>query len=132
MQTSDPVANCLTKIRNASRVKHPTTDVPASKLTARLLAILKEEGFIKNYKTAGEAPKQTIKIYLKYGPDHVPAIAHLVRVSKSGRRRYAGVDSMPRVLSGIGRSILSTSKGVMTDQQARKQGVGGEILCYVW
>lgn len=132
MQTSDPVANCLTKIRNASRAKHPSTEVPASKLTTRLLAILKEEGFIKNYKPAGQPPKQTIKIYLKYGPDRVPAIAKLVRVSKSGRRRYAGADSMPRVLSGLGRSIISTSRGVMTDQQARKQRVGGEVLCYVW
>ena len=132
MHVTDPIANCLTKIRNASRARHANVEVPASKETERILAILKDEGFIKTYKPAGQAPKKTLRIYLKYGPDRTPAIAQLVRVSKPGRRRYAAVDKMPRVLSGLGRSIVSTSKGVMTDQKAREQGVGGEVLCFVW
>ncbi len=132
MNPTDPVADLLTKIRNASRAKHPTVDVPAAKQSERILAILKQEGFIKTYKTMGQPPKQGIRIYLKYGPDHAPAIEQLVRVSRPGSRRYCSVDNLPRVLSGLGRSILTTSKGLMTDKQAKQQRVGGEVLCYVW
>ena len=132
MSLSDPVANALTKIRNASRAKHPTTEVRASKLIERMLGILKDEGFIRSYKLMGEAPKQSLRVYLKYGPDRAPAICQIVRVSKLGRRRYCGTDNLPRVLSGLGRSILTTSRGVMTDEEAKRQRVGGEILCYVW
>ena len=98
----------------------------------RMLGILKDEGFIRSYKTMGEAPKQSLRVYLKYGPDRTPAISQIVRVSKLGRRRYCGTDNLPRVLSGLGRSILTTSRGVMTDEEAKRQRVGGEILCYVW
>jgi len=132
MNTTDPVADALTKIRNASRAKHPTVDVAASKLTERVLAILKNEGFIRNIKPVGEGLRRTLRVYLKYSQDKTPAIAELVRASRPGCRRYAGTESIPKVLNGIGRSIVSTSKGIMTDQEARKQRVGGEVMCYVW
>lgn len=129
---TDPVANFLTKIRNGSRANLPVVDVPASKLTERILVVLKQEGFIRNYKAMGEAPKKRIRIYLKYGLDKAPAIKQVIRVSKPGQRRYRGVEKLPRVLGGIGRSILTTSKGIMTDRQARQARVGGEVVCYVW
>ena len=132
MQVTDPVANCLTKIRNASRARHPHTEVVASKLTTRVLDILKHEGFIRSYKPVGQPPKQSVKVYLKYGPDRTPAIAELRRISTPGKRRYCGVDKLPKVLSGLGRVILTTSKGVMTDEEARRQRIGGEVMCYVW
>jgi small subunit ribosomal protein S8 len=129
----DPLSDVLTKVRNASRAKHPTVDVPASKLAERVLALLKQEGFIRNVKPMGEAPRRTLRVYLKYGgPNKTPAIDRLDRISRPGRRAYAGLDRMPRVLNGLGRAIISTSKGLMTDQRARKEHVGGEILCYVW
>ena len=129
---TDPVADVLTKIRNASSAHLPTTDVRASKLTERILAVLKQEGFIRNYKAMGEAPKKQIRVYLKYAPDKTPAIKQVIRVSKPGQRRYRGIDKLPRVLGGLGRTILTTSKGIMTDRQARQDRVGGEVLCYVW
>lgn len=129
---SDPLADALTKIRNASRAKHATVDLVASKLTERVLAILKQEGFIRNYKPAGEAPRRSFRVYLKYTPARLPAITHVRRVSMPGRRTYRRVGEMPRVLGGLGRVILTTSKGVMTDREARQQRLGGEILCYVW
>jgi len=132
MASIDPVANLLTKIRNASRSRHPSVEVPASRFTEQILSILKQEGFIRTYKPVGQAPKQQLRVYLKYAPDHTPAIAHLVTVSKSGYRRYCNVQKLPRVLGGLGKAILTTSKGVMTDQEARRQRVGGEILCHIW
>ena len=129
---TDPIADVLTKIRNASSAHLPATDVRASKLTERVLAVLKQEGFIRNYKEMGQAPKKQIRVYLKYAPDKSPALKQVIRVSKPGQRRYRGVEKLPRVLGGLGRSILTTSKGIMTDRQARKERVGGEIVCYVW
>ena len=132
MAATDPFADVLTKIRNASQAKHATVDVRASKLAEQLLNILKAEGFIRNFKIAGQAPMRTIRIYLKYGQGRTPAITALARVSKPGMRVYRGAQEMPRVLSGYGRAILTTSKGLLTDQDARRQRVGGEILCKVW
>ena len=129
---ADPVANLLTKIRNASRAKHPVVDVPASRLATNILLVFKQEGFIRNYKPVGQAPKQQLRVYLKYAPDRTPVITQLIRSSKPGRRRYRGVGELPRVLNGLGRAVLTTSKGVITDQEARRQKVGGEVLCYVW
>ncbi|MBI3320469.1 MAG: 30S ribosomal protein S8 [Candidatus Omnitrophica bacterium] len=133
MSLTDPVADVLTKIRNASRARHGTVEVRASKLTQQILSVLKEEGFIRNYKPAGEAPKQSFRVYLKYvPPDRTPTISEIIRVSKPGLRSYRGPEELPRLLGGLGRAILTTSKGVMTDQEARRQRVGGEVLCYVW
>ena len=132
MSAIDPIANCLTKIRNASRALHPTVEVPAARFTEQLLIVLKQEGFVRNYKPVGQAPKRMLRIYLKYAPGRVPAIGQLIRVSKGGRRHYSGVQDLPKVLSGLGRAIVTTSKGVMTDQEARRQHVGGEVVCYVW
>ena len=132
MSITDPFADVLTKIRNASRAKHATVEVPASRLTEQFLGILKAEGFIKNFKTTGQAPQRTLRIYLKYGQDRQSVITALVRVSKPGMRVYRGVEDLPRVLSGYGRAILTTSRGLLTDQDARRQRVGGEILCKVW
>jgi len=132
MSSIDPVANLLTKIRNASRARHATTDVPSSQLALRILAVLKQEGFIRNYKPAGQPPKQLVRIYLKYASGKTPAIIQLVRVSRPGQRAYRGAAKLPRVLGTLGRAIVSTSKGVMTDQEAWRQHVGGEVLCYVW
>ena len=129
---TDPVSNLLTKIRNASRAKHPVVDVPASNLTRQILAVLKQDGFIRNYKAVGQAPKLFVRVYLKYTPDHTPAIMQLIRISKPGQRSYRGAGELPRVLNGLGRAILTTSKGVITDQEARRQRIGGEVLCYVW
>ena len=129
---TDPVADVLTKIRNGSRRRLPAVDVVASKLTERMLMVFKQEGFIRNYKAIGQAPRKRIRIYLKYAPDKTPAIRQVTRVSTPGRRRYRGVDDMPRVLGGLGRAIVTTSRGLMTDRQARDQRVGGEVLCYVW
>lgn len=132
MSATDPFADVLTKIRNASRAKHATVEVRSSRLAEQLLTILKAEGFIRNYKVAGQAPQRTIRVYLKYGPDRTPAMTALVRVSKPGMRVYRGMGELPRVLSGYGRSILTTSRGLLTDQDAKRQRVGGEILCKVW
>ena len=129
---SDPVADVLTKIRNASRRRLPVVEVVASKLTTQVLEALKREGYIRAYKPTGQPPKRTIRIYLKYAQGRTPAIAKLIRVSKPGRRRYARVARFPRVLGGLGRAILTTSKGVLTDQEARRENIGGEVLCYVW
>ena len=132
MSSIDPVSNMLTKIRNASRARHATVEVVASRLTKQILDVLKAEGFIRAYKPAGQAPKMQFRVYLKYTTDRIPAIGQLIRISKPGQRRYTGVKTLPRVLSGLGRAIVTTPRGVMTDQDARKQRVGGEILCYVW
>ncbi|MBI4353992.1 MAG: 30S ribosomal protein S8 [Candidatus Omnitrophica bacterium] len=132
MSAIDPIANALTKIRNASSARHPSVEVLASKMIQRLLVLLKDEGFIRNFKPVGQAPRQQLRVYLKYGPEKTPAIVHMARVSKPGYRRYAGADELPRVLRGLGRAVISTSKGLMTDHQARRQRLGGEILAYVW
>lgn len=129
---SDPVADLLTRIRNASRAEHEKVDVPSSKLKVRLAEILKDEGFIKNYRVLDDAKQGTLRVYLKYGPGNEKVISGLVRVSKPGRRVYVTHDKVPSILAGMGVAIVSTSRGVVTDRDARKQKVGGEVLAYVW
>ncbi|MFO7266142.1 MAG: 30S ribosomal protein S8 [Limnochordales bacterium] len=132
MVMTDPIADMLTRIRNANMVYHETVDVPASNLKKELARILKEEGFIRDYRVIDDGKQGVIRLYLKYGANRERVIQGLKRISKPGRRVYAGRDQIPRVLGGLGIAVLSTSKGVMTDKQARKLGVGGEVLCYVW
>jgi small subunit ribosomal protein S8 len=130
--TSDPVADLLTRIRNGSRAEHEKVDVPSSKLKVRLCEILKDEGFIKNFRVLEDTKQNTLRVYLKYGPGNEKVISGLVRVSKPGRRVYVTHDKVPSILAGMGVAIVSTSRGVVTDRDARKQKVGGEVLAYVW
>jgi|SRR5690606_18656474 len=130
---TDPIADMLTRIRNASSVFHETVDVPSSRLKVELARILKEEGFIRDYKLVDEnKPQPTLRIFLKYAPNKQRVITGIRRISRPGLRVYAKRDEVPRVLGGLGIAILSTSKGVMSDKEARKAGVGGEVICYVW
>ena len=129
---TDPIADMLTRVRNALLARHIKVDVPASRLKAEIARILKEEGYIANFKVADEEGRRTIKIYLKYGPDTQPVISKLQRVSRPGRRVYVGQKGIPRVLGGMGINILTTPRGVMTGRHARREGIGGEILCEVW
>jgi small subunit ribosomal protein S8 len=129
---SDPVADMLTRIRNASRAEHEKVDVPASRLKVRLAELLKQEGFVKNYRVLEDTKQGTLRVYLKYGMANERLISGLVRVSTPGRRVYVTHDRVPRILAGMGVTILSTSRGVMTDREARQQKVGGEVLAYVW
>ncbi len=132
MSLTDPVADMLTRIRNASGARHEKVLVPSSRLKIRLAEVLKEEGFIKDF-IVHEDPKQgAITIFLKYSADRTPAISDIKRVSRPGLRRYVATDEIPRVLNGMGIAILSTSNGVMVDREARKQKVGGELICTVW
>lgn len=128
--TTDVIADMLTRIRNALRARQPKVDVPASRLKTEIARVLKEEGYILNYKVAEEGARKTIKIYLKYHNGR-PVITELKRVSRPGCRIYVGRDEIKPVLGGMGISILSTPKGVMTGKQARREGVGGELLCVV-
>jgi len=130
--TSDPIADMLTRIRNALAVRHPKVDVTASRLKMEIARILKEEGYILNYKPTEEGARKLIRIYLKYTPGNVPVISRIERVSRPGCRVYVGSKSVPRVLGGLGISILTTPRGVMTGSSARKEGVGGEVLCQLW
>jgi small subunit ribosomal protein S8 len=130
--TSDPIADMLTRVRNALAARHPKVDVPASKLKTEIARILKEEGYITNYKVAEEGAKKTIKIYLKYGADSRPVISEIERVSRPGCRVYVGQQNIPRVLGGLGINILTTPRGVMTGRAAHREKVGGEILCRIW
>jgi small subunit ribosomal protein S8 len=130
--TSDPIADMLTRVRNAMRARHPKVDVPSSKLKIEIARILKEEGFIANFKVAEEGPKKTIKVYLKYGTNNAPVISAIERVSRPGCRVYVGRQEIPRVLGGMGINIMTTPRGVMTGRDAHKERIGGEILCRVW
>ena len=130
--TSDPIADMLTRVRNAIVARHPKVDVPASKLKAEIARILKEEGYIANYKVAEEGVKKVIKIYLKYGPNNSPVITKIERISRPGCRVYVGQSDIPRVQGGLGVNILTTPRGVMTGRTAHKEGVGGEVLCRIW
>ena len=132
MNLTDPVADFLARIRNAIHARHPKLDVPASKLKLEMARILKEEGYVANFKAVEENGRKLIRVYLKYGSDHEAAISNLARVSRPGCRVYVSRAEIPRVLGGLGIVILTTPKGVMTGHQARKQGVGGEVLCEVW
>lgn len=128
----DPVSDMLTRIRNAMVARHSKVEIPASKLKIEIVRILKEEGYITNYRIAEEGSKTTIKAYLKYSSDTRPVISKIERVSKPGRRVFVGSKEVPRVIGGMGVNILSTSAGVMTGAQARKKGVGGEIVCNIY
>ena len=132
MMTSDPIADMLTRIRNANTAKHDTVDVPASKMKLAIAQILLDEGYIKAFEVVEEGVQGTIKITLKYNANKEKAISGLRRVSKPGLRVYAGADELPRVLKGLGVAIISTSKGIMTDKKARELHVGGEVLAFIW
>jgi small subunit ribosomal protein S8 len=132
MSLTDPVADLLARIRNSIHARHQKLDVPASKLKLEIARILKEEGYVANFKATEEDGRKVLRIYLKYGNDNAAAISNLQRVSRPGCRVYVGRNDIPRVLGGLGINILTTSKGVMTGRQARKEGVGGEVLCEVW
>jgi small subunit ribosomal protein S8 len=133
MAANDTISDMLTRIRNACMVKHPTTQVPSTNMTRSIARVLKEEGFINEFEETGEGIQKYLAISLKYhGKNRQPTISKLKRVSKPGLRVYSRRKDIPRVLGGIGIAIVSTSRGVMTDREARRQGVGGEILCYVW
>jgi len=130
--TTDPIADLLTRIRNGSRARHPRVDLPSSKLKVEIARILKDEGYIANFKVADEKGKRTLRIFLRYTPDRRSVITDLRRVSRPGSRRYTGKAGIRPVVGGMGIVILSTPRGIMTGQSARKEGVGGELLCEVW
>ncbi|NLC05503.1 MAG: 30S ribosomal protein S8 [Erysipelothrix sp.] len=131
MNMTDPIADMLTRIRNGLQARHETVDIPASKEKESIANILKKEGYINNYKVTGDV-KKTLTVELRYGPNNERIISGLKRISKPGLRVYASVDQLPRVLNGLGVAIISTSNGVMSDREARKQHVGGEVIAYVW
>ena len=132
MQITDTIADLLTRIRNANSAKHDTVEIPASNLKKDICQILLDEGYIKNFTVIEDGKQGVIKVTLKYGEGKTPVIQGLRRVSKPGLRMYAGADDLPKVLRGLGIAIISTSKGVMTDKNARKEHVGGEVLAFVW
>jgi small subunit ribosomal protein S8 len=136
---TDPISDMLTRIRNGVSAKHARVDMPASKLKAEIARILKDEGYIKGFQVVeepadkpGRRPRQLIRVFLRYGPRGERVITGLERISRPGRRVYLGVDDVPAVLGGLGTNILTTSRGVMTGRAAKKEGVGGEVLCNVW
>jgi len=130
--TADPIADMLTRVRNAVSARHAKVDVPASRLKMEIARILKEEGYILNYKMTEDGAKRSIRIYLKYTPANAPVISRIERISRPGCRVYVGSKEIPRILGGLGINILTTPKGVMTGSIARKEGVGGEVLCQVY
>ncbi|MGH9682251.1 MAG: 30S ribosomal protein S8 [Candidatus Acidiferrales bacterium] len=131
--TTDPIADLLTRIRNASRAKHPRVDLPSSKLKVEVARILKDEGYVANYKVVEEQKgKKTLRVFLRYTPDRRSVITDLKRVSRPGSRRYVGKTDIRQVVGGMGICIISTPRGLMTGQAARKHGVGGELMCEVW
>ncbi len=133
MAANDTISDMLTRIRNACLVRHSTTNVPTTKMTRSIARVLKEEGFIEDFEEVGEGINKHLAISLKYKQkNRQPIIRTLKRVSKPGLRVYSNRKELPRVLGGIGIAIISTSKGIMTDREARRQGIGGEVLCYVW
>jgi small subunit ribosomal protein S8 len=128
---TDPIADMLTRVRNGIRARHPRVDMPSSKLKVELARILKEEGYIANFKVGEEGKKKILKVFLRYGSDGGNAITTIDRISKPGRRVYVGASEVPRILGGLGVSIITTPRGVMTGKAARKARVGGEVLCSV-
>jgi small subunit ribosomal protein S8 len=131
MNVTDPIADMLTRIRNAQMGRHESLEFPASRIKLEILRILKEEGFIRDFRVMRDRSQRKAKVWLKY-QDKTPVLTNLKRVSKPGCRIYVGKDEIPKVLDGLGLAVLSTPQGVLTDQQARQRGVGGEVLCYVW
>jgi small subunit ribosomal protein S8 len=132
MTMTDPIADFLTRLRNANLARHEMAEIPASRLKIALAKILKEEGYIKYFKTVRDRKQGVLKVFLRYGPNQERVITGIERVSRPGLRRYVGKDEIPLILGGMGVCILSTSKGIMTGRTARRQGVGGEVLCRVW
>ena len=132
MQITDPIADLLTRIRNASSAKHETVDIPASNMKKAIAKILLDEGYIKNFQIIEDSKQGIIRVTLKYGENKSKAITGLKRVSRPGLRIYAGADELPKVLRGLGIAIISTSKGIMTDKEARANHIGGEVLAFIW
>lgn len=132
MVMSDPIADMLTRIRNANTVRHETVEIPASKIKREIAEILKREGFVRDAEYVEDNKQGIIRLFLKYGPNNERVITGLKRISKPGLRVYAKANELPRVLGGLGIAIISTSKGVMTDKEARQAKSGGEVICYVW
>ncbi len=132
MTMTDPVADMLTRIRNANNVGHATVDIPASRMKKSIADILAEEGYIKGYDIIEGDSQDTIRVRMKYGADREKVITGIKKISKPGLKVYAKKDEVPRVLGGLGVAIISTSRGIISDKEARKQGVGGEVICYVW
>ncbi|NLI68832.1 MAG: 30S ribosomal protein S8 [Bacilli bacterium] len=132
MVMTDPIADMLTRIRNANMVRHPELELPSSKIKVEIADILKREGYIRDYEVIEDNKQGILKIYLKYGKNNERVITGLKRISKPGLRVYAKADEIPRVLNGLGIAIVSTSKGVLSDKEAREQHVGGEVLAYIW
>ena len=132
MRLTDPVADMLARIRNAIRARHQKVDIPASKLKTEIARILKEEGYIANFKPAEEEGHKVLRVYLKYGNNNEAVITNLARVSRPGCRVYVRRTEIPRVLGGMGTAILSTSRGVITSRTAQREGIGGEVICFVW
>ena len=132
MLTTDPIADFLTRIRNGNTANKETVEIPASKVKKSLAGILKEEGYIKDWEYIEDSKQGIIRVYMKYGENKEKVITGLKRISKPGLRIYAGSEELPKVLNGLGIAVISTSHGIMTEKHARKAGVGGEVLCYVW
>ena len=132
MAMTDPIADVLTRLRNANSVFHEKVEIPASKIKNAIAEVLKDEGFIKDYTFAEDGKQGVLTVSLKYGPNREKVISGIKRISKPGLRQYAKNDELPRVLGGLGIAIISTSKGIMSDKQARKAGLGGEVIAYVW
>lgn len=129
---TDPIADMLTRIRNSVLIKNEKIDIPASRIKVELAKILKEEGFVKSYKILKDKKQGILRLTPKYGPDNKPIITGLKRISTPGRRVYMGKDEIPKVMGGVGIAIITTSKGILTDKECRREGVGGEVLCYIW
>ncbi len=132
MVMTDPVADFLTRIRNGNMVMHETVEAPSSKIKVSIAEIMKEEGYIKDYEYIQDGKQGIIRVYLKYGPNKEKVITGIKRISKPGLRVYVKKDDIPKVLGGLGTAVISTSKGLMTDKSARKTGLGGEVICYIW
>lgn len=132
MSVTDPIADMLIRIRNAGQARHEVVDVPHSRIKSEIARLLKREGFVADFVTEGQAGRKVLRIYLKYSSDRSPVIRGLSRVSRPGLRRYAPASELPRVMGGLGVAIVSTSRGLMTDREARASKLGGEVLCEVW
>ena len=132
MNTTDPIADMLTRIRNANNAKHESVEIPASNIKKQIAQILVDEGYIKSFNVIDDGKQDVIKVFLKYGPNKSKVLQGLKRISKPGLRTYVGKEEIPQVMRGLGVAIVSTSKGVMTDTAARKENVGGEVLAFVW
>ena len=132
MVMTDPIADYLTRIRNANMAKHDSVEIPASNIKKSISEILKREGFIRDYEVADDNKQGVIKVFLKYGPSGERVISGLKRISKPGLRNYVGAEDLPKVLNGLGIAIVSTSAGVITDKEARQKNVGGEVIAYIW